>query len=242
MVTDFGIARMGEAAPLTATGQLLGTVYYLSPEQVSGESVDARSDIYALGVVGYAMLSGQFPFDGPLASAVLISHVNKQAVPLAAIAPHVPASLASIIDRCLAKNPAHRFQTCADLDAALAASETDASRVAAAAKAPKSRLVSDTEAQVIFQRAAEMSNMTRPYAHAPIERDKVKDAARKEGFKTGDIRAAASEAGIDDQFVQHALAVDWLQNIHRRPQTSLSGAASPPHLIQRCLPFRRRMS
>src|SRR6185436_19216203 len=110
MVTDFGIARMGEAAPLTATGQVLGTVYYLSPEQVCGESVDARSDIYALGVAGYAMLSGQFPFDGPLASAVLIAHVNKQPVPLAAIAPHVPASLASIIDRCLAKNPAHRYQ------------------------------------------------------------------------------------------------------------------------------------
>src|SRR3954463_1326571 len=69
MVTDFGIARVGEAAPLTATGQVLGTVYYLSPEQVSGERVDLRSDIYALGVVGYAMLAGQFPFDGPLASA-----------------------------------------------------------------------------------------------------------------------------------------------------------------------------
>src|SRR6185503_2132153 len=64
MVTDFGIARMGEAAPLTATGQVLGTVYYLSPEQVAGEAVDARSDIYALGVVGFATLSGQFPFDG----------------------------------------------------------------------------------------------------------------------------------------------------------------------------------
>src|SRR6185436_777 len=125
--------RMGEAAPLTATGQLLGTVYYLSPEQVSGDNIDARRDILSHVVVGYAMLSTQFPFDGPLASAVLVAHVNKQTVPLAAIAPHVPASLASIIDRCLAKNPAHRYQTCAELDAALAAAASDASRVTAAA-------------------------------------------------------------------------------------------------------------
>jgi len=76
MVTDFGIARMAEAAPLTATGQLLGTVYYVSPEQVSGERVDARTDIYSLGVVGFLALSGKFPFDAALASAVLIAHLE----------------------------------------------------------------------------------------------------------------------------------------------------------------------
>ena len=207
MVTDFGIARMGEAAPLTATGQVLGTVYYLSPEQVSGENVDARSDIYALGVVGYAMLSGQFPFDGPLASAVLVSHVNKQPVPLGAIAPHVPASLASIIDRCLAKNPAHRFQSCAELDAALAMAEPDASRIATTARVSTSPLVSDTEAKAIFQRAAELQDMTQPHTRPadPMVRDAKKDATRKEGFKTSNLRQAAREAGIAEEFVQHAL-------------------------------------
>jgi serine/threonine protein kinase len=207
MVTDFGIARMGEAAPLTATGQVLGTVYYLSPEQVAGDGVDGRSDIYALGVVGYAMLSGQFPFDGPLASAVLVAHVNKQPVPLAAIAPHVPASLASIIDRCLAKNPAHRYQTCGDLDAALGAAERDADRVTSVASSPSSPLVSNTEAQVIFQRAAELQDMTRPHTRPaePMHRDAAKDAARKEGFKTSNLRDAAREAGISPEFIQHAL-------------------------------------
>ena len=207
MVTDFGIARMGEAAPLTATGQILGTVYYLSPEQVAGDGVDARSDIYALGVVGYAMLSGQFPFDGPLASAVLVAHVNKQPVPLAAIAPHVPASLASIIDRCLAKNPAHRYQTCAELDAALAAAERDADEITSVASTSNSPLVSNTEAQVIFRRAAELQDMTRPYTRPaePMQRDAAKDAARKEGFKTSNLREAAKEAGIAPEFMQHAL-------------------------------------
>ena len=206
MVTDFGIARMGEAAPLTATGQVLGTVYYLSPEQVSGEGVDARSDIYALGVVGYVALSGQFPFDGPLASAVLISHVNKQAVPLSVVAPNVPASLASIIDRCLAKNPAHRFQTCNELDAALAMAEPDASRVGTAAQASRTPLVSDTEAQLIFKRAAELDSLTGAYVPPdPLERDAGRDSARKEGFKTGNLRQAAREAGIGEEFVQRAL-------------------------------------
>ena len=90
MVTDFGIARLAEAAPLTSTGQVLGTVYYLSPEQVSGDAVDARSDIYSLGVVGYFALSGRFPFDAELASAVLIAHVTKSPPPLGSVAPHLP--------------------------------------------------------------------------------------------------------------------------------------------------------
>ena len=207
MVTDFGIARVTEAAPLTATGQVLGTVYYLSPEQVSGESVDARSDIYALGVVGYAMLSGRFPFDGPVASAVLVAHVNKQPVPLAVAAPHVPVSLASIIDRCLAKDPAHRFQSCTDLDAALAAAEPDARKVTTTTGPSRSPLVSSTEAQSIFQRAAELQDMTRPFSRPaePGARDAMKDAARKEGFKTANLRDAAREAGIGEEYMQHAL-------------------------------------
>src|SRR5690242_21196889 len=82
VVTDFGIARLAEAAPLTATGQVLGTVHYISPEQVSGEAVDARSDIYSLGIVGYFALSGRFPFDAELASAVLVAHVTKSPPPL----------------------------------------------------------------------------------------------------------------------------------------------------------------
>src|SRR5439155_25138193 len=99
LVTDFGIARLAEATPLTSTGQVLGTVYYLSPEQVSGEAVDARSDIYSLGVVGYLALSGRFPFDAELASAVLIAHVTKTAPPLHTAAPDCPRAFADLVDR-----------------------------------------------------------------------------------------------------------------------------------------------
>ncbi|MEO5567410.1 MAG: serine/threonine-protein kinase, partial [Gemmatimonadaceae bacterium] len=151
MVTDFGIAHVAAAQPLTATGQVLGTVYYLSPEQVSDEEVDARSDIYSLGVVGFAMLSGRFPFDGGSASAVLISHVIKPAPKLSAVAPHVPASLAAIIDRCLTKDPDGRFQSCAEFEAALERARPDAVAVTSVGARSPTPLLSDTEAQHILR-------------------------------------------------------------------------------------------
>jgi serine/threonine-protein kinase len=206
MVTDFGIARVAAAAPLTATGQVLGTVYYLSPEQVAGENVDARSDIYALGVVGFTMLSGRFPFDGNLASAVLIAHVVKPAPKLASVVPTVPASVAAIIDRCLAKNPAERFQTCADLDAALELVRADASAVTVAPPRSPSPLISNTEAQAILGRAAELSDRPNSLFVPAAPRDLKADAERREGFKTSVLRAAADEAGIEPKYVEQALA------------------------------------
>jgi serine/threonine-protein kinase len=224
MVTDFGIARVAEAAPLTATGQVLGTVYYLSPEQVSGDDIDQRSDIYALGVVGYAMLAGKFPFDGPLASAVLVAHVMKAPVPLAVATPNVPESLASIIDRCLAKDPASRFQSCDDLDAALSAAQGDANRVTGAATRSTSPLLSDSEAHAVFKRAAELQDMTgmqpRP-APIPMARDAERDAQRTSGFKTTNLREAAREAGIGEQYMRHALAERGLGPARSTPETEI---------------------
>jgi serine/threonine-protein kinase len=214
MVTDFGIARLAEAAPLTSTGQLLGTVYYLSPEQISGDAVDARSDIYSLGVVGYFALSGQFPFDAPLASAVLISHVTKPAPPLATIAPRVPRALGEIVDRCLAKSPDDRYQDCSALVQALNDAvatlgvDDEGTLIDDRERAAAAQLVSDTEAQAIISRAASLQASTgiqpRP---APIiaTRDTVRDAALTSGHMIGNVRDAAIEAGIDSKYVDHAL-------------------------------------
>jgi serine/threonine-protein kinase len=211
MVTDFGIARLAEAAPLTSTGQVLGTVYYLSPEQVSGDPVDARSDIYSLGVVGYFALAGRFPFDAELASAVLIAHVTKSAPPLHSLAPDTPRAFADLIDRCLAKDPDDRFQDCDEFVRTLAAIE---SLVAAEFRsvpaprpaAPNPGLISDTEAQAILGRAADLQARTgielRP-APIPGRRDGTRDASRREGFKPGDVRDAAVEAGIGAKYVDH---------------------------------------
>ena len=218
LVTDFGIARLAEAAPLTATGQVLGTVYYLSPEQVSGEAVDARSDIYSLGVVGYFALAGRFPFDAELASAVLIAHVTKTAPPLHTIASDCPRAFADVIDRCLAKDPNDRYQTAIDVVGALdaiAGIVENETRNRPVVQAPaRQSLISDTEAQAIFGRAAELQAMTgvvpRP-APVAMQRDSAKDAARTSGLKLVDVRDAAVEAGIDGRYVDHALEEHGLQ-------------------------------
>ncbi|MEP6492749.1 MAG: serine/threonine-protein kinase [bacterium] len=213
LVTDFGIARLAEATPLTSTGQILGTVYYLSPEQVSGEPVDERSDIYSLGVVGYFALSGLFPFDGELASAVLVAHVTKSAQPLHTVAGGVPHALTDIVDRCLAKNPGVRFQNCGELaDALISITAQVESEMRTRDDAPlptRPALLSDTEAQAIWRRASDLQANTgiQPRsAPIPFSRDRDKDAARTSGYKLADVWDAAEEAGISNQYVEHALA------------------------------------
>ncbi len=210
MVTDFGIARLAEAAPLTATGQVLGTVYYMSPEQVGGGPLDGRSDLYSLGVVGFFALTGQFPFDAPLASAVLVAQVTKAPPPVLSVAPDAPRGLAEIIDRCLAKDPGVRYQSGAELAEALRRVEgevaRDAVRAGPAPEAPK--LVSEGEAQAIWNRAAELQAMTglqsRPAA-VPRPRNAAADAGRTSGYDLTSVRDAGIEAGIPAQYVEHAM-------------------------------------
>jgi hypothetical protein len=107
-VADFGIAAaLGET---TADG-ISGTPEFMSPEQALGRHVDARSDLYGLGASGFFALSGHFPFEGASATEVLAKQVTEPAAPLASMGMPVPRKLASIIDRCLAKDPAHRPDT-----------------------------------------------------------------------------------------------------------------------------------
>jgi serine/threonine-protein kinase len=201
MVTDFGIARLAEAAPLTATGQLLGTVYYVSPEQVAGEKIDARSDVYSLGVAGFLALTGTFPFDAELASAVLVAHVNKPAPAVRSLAPKVPAALAAIVDRCLAKNPAQRYESSEKLMAAL-----DGFLARPGESPAKPKLISDTEAQAIWDRAASLqaAGGTRSVT-SPMLRDAKADASRTSGHVVDNVRDAGREAGISTRYIERAL-------------------------------------
>src|SRR5881397_362952 len=108
LVADFGIAGVVAGAGALLAGEVVGTPEFMSPEQALGEAVDARSDLYSLGVVGYFALSGTLPFEAAKATDVLAKQVTEAAPPLASAAPGVPRRLAQAIDRCLAKEPADR--------------------------------------------------------------------------------------------------------------------------------------
>ena len=122
LVTDFGIARTADGKSLTATGMMLGTPAYLSPEQVTGESNDHRVDIFALGVMAYQMISGKLPFDGPTATAAMMRRLAGPPEPLTTLAPEVPSDVAAAIEQCLAADPALRWQTAGELATALGGS------------------------------------------------------------------------------------------------------------------------
>ena len=119
LIADFGIARVIEATGVTGVGEILGTAEYMSPEQASGEPVDHRSDIYALGISGYYALSGRLPFEAASVAAVLAKQITESPPPLATEG--VPRRLSKAIDRCLAKLPADRFQKAEELADAIGA-------------------------------------------------------------------------------------------------------------------------
>jgi hypothetical protein len=119
LVTDFGIARLvADQSGLTVQGTVSGTYRYMSPEQALGDVVDARADVYALGVVLYEMLTGRVPFDGGSAAATLKQQLTSAPRPIEASA--VPADLRAIVARTLASAPEGRFATAAELRDALA--------------------------------------------------------------------------------------------------------------------------
>src|SRR5688572_6951115 len=126
VLADFGIAAAlagngGDSGPrLTGTGMSLGTVGYMAPEQALGErNVDARADIYAVGVVGYEMLAGSPPFTGETDQAILVAHLTRDAMPVNQVRAETPAAVADAIRKAMQKDPTARFQTAAEFRDAL---------------------------------------------------------------------------------------------------------------------------
>ena len=126
-VTDFGIARSLESEGLTATGRVLGTTDYVSPEQAMGEDADERSDVYSLGVVLYEMLSGEVPFRAETQVGVAMKHVNNPMPDIRAKRPEIPADVSGVISRATAKDRRDRYASVSemvmDLETGLGAEE-----------------------------------------------------------------------------------------------------------------------
>ncbi|WP_104134395.1 protein kinase [Cryobacterium sp. Y62] len=167
-ITDFGIARIADQVPLTATGQVMGTVQYLSPEQASGHPASPTTDIYSIGIVAYESLAGRRPFTGESQVAIAMAQINE-------IAPDLPVTVSepvrNLVFACLAKNPADRPASAAHL--ARAASALRRGDVAAAAVAVPSVLggLSATSATMLMPGAgSDQATTILPATGVPVTR------------------------------------------------------------------------
>lgn len=114
-ILDFGLAKVAGADGVTRTGHSVGTPAYMSPEQIRGESVDRRADIWALGVMLFEISTGQHPFPGDHPQAVMYKVVNEAPRALADVWPDAPPGMQAVVDRCLQKDPAARYQEAAQV-------------------------------------------------------------------------------------------------------------------------------
>jgi eukaryotic-like serine/threonine-protein kinase len=121
LVMDFGIARSMEAGGMTQTGALIGTPEYMSPEQVRGEHVDMRSDLFTLGIIFQELLTGQLPFQAETAMASMFKRTMERAVAARQLDKTIPPYISEIVGKCLEIDPAARFQTARELYDALEA-------------------------------------------------------------------------------------------------------------------------
>ena len=248
VVTDFGIARSDFNPALTQDGYVLGTVHFMSPEQASGESLDGRSDLYALGCIGFLALSGRLPFEGSAPQAILVAHATKEPPSLRSVAPSVPPALAAVIDQCLRKRADDRFANGEELADALGKA-LQAVESAARVETGQTALSSD-DAMLIWRRAAElqaeaaarlesrmratagtkelvatsMAPVNSQESATSADHNKDTDAASlTNSYRLQDVEAAAVEAGISQRYV--ALALDELR--------------ASPNAIQRAQPMPR---
>ncbi|GAA5227542.1 protein kinase domain-containing protein [Paeniglutamicibacter antarcticus] len=157
-ITDFGIARIADQVPLTATGQVMGTAQYLAPEQATGQQATGSSDIYALGVIGYELLAGRRPFTGESQIAIALAQVNDTPPPLPET---IPLPVRSLVMSMLAKDPSDRPK---DADAlAVAADAIRAGNTETATQAVPGMLLfsgADAATQAINQTPITQGNET----------------------------------------------------------------------------------
>ncbi len=161
---DFGIARSSSDGTLTSTGTTLGSLNYMPPEQVRGESADARSDIYSYGVSLYELLTGKLPFRGDSQYSLMTAHLNEQPAAPITMRSDLPPALNEIILMAMAKDPAQRFQSADAFRAALKSVPVAAFPQSGTTVTPTPRTSSSSETTLV---EAALPNLSTPRAHIP---------------------------------------------------------------------------
>ena len=208
LVTDFGIAKAAQEASvsqLTTEGMVVGTPQYMSPEQATGDKLDARSDIYSLGILLYQMLAGEPPFDGESAQSILMKQATADPPPIGDHRGDVPAPLTAALDRMLAKDPAERYQTAEDVSRALveavpaAAGETVPVRTSVPAVVIRSLVGLAVLAGVGLAGVTLLGKPPRLSVAAPIPDSVAQVLRRRRALATGDVaQYVFAPAGAED--------------------------------------------
>jgi hypothetical protein len=166
---DFGLAHSQDASRLTQEGALVGTTFYLAPEQALGAELDGRADLYALGVLLYELLTGRLPFTGDDPLAVISQHLHAPVVPPSTFCPDLPAPLEAVVLKLLAKDPADRFASADEVALALEGAMAGPPGPEPFSQSPRARavaLVQQLAAGRLVGRQAELGRLRELWAHA----------------------------------------------------------------------------
>ena len=184
-LTDFGIARSTSEARLTGTGLAVGTLAYMSPEQIAAGAVDARSDLYSLGLTFYEMVTGRRAVQGATEHALMNAQLSHMPSEPSAVNSRIPQAMSNTIMRVLAKDPAQRFQSARDFQAALRSSDETVTLAPAPASPPVTTAIHSPELAALETRLSR--------AIGPIAKRLVADAARRYGTIEEIRQALASQ-------------------------------------------------
>jgi DNA-binding CsgD family transcriptional regulator/tetratricopeptide (TPR) repeat protein len=188
LVTDFGIAQTVGGPSLTATGLVMGTPKYLSPEQVTGEPVDHRADVYALGLMAYEMIAGEEPYPGTTPTAVMMKRLAGPPEPLRNLRPEVPSGLADLISACLQPEPSQRLNDASEISRSLSAPVA----LAGAARAARIRVAGNWDVPVKPSRAT----LTTPHVGRSGELAIFRDWLASAANGNGGVQIVAGAPGI----------------------------------------------
>jgi eukaryotic-like serine/threonine-protein kinase len=220
-ITDFGVAKVA-ASQLTTTGQLLGTPAFMPPEQFTGAVIDGRSDLFSFGVILYWLATGEQPFPGETITAVSYKVVHTEPVPPAKLNPAIPAALEQIILKCLAKDPAARYQTGEELARQLAALRAGPSVPvlfdSGSVKRPPILAAAGTD--VTLDSDPSLGTLL-PTHHAAAAAQPSRPAQAKTGHKTWSLAAMAAIAAL-------LLVAAYLYHSKTQPHSTQAAVQAPP--------------